>query len=219
MASPPTRFAVVGDVIGSRKLDDRPRLGTKLDQALKKTANADWQAPPIRTRGVDEFSALASTPQAAITLAEALCLRATPIPVRIAIAEGPLDVRAKGRDASKMDGPAFHRAAETLERAKHEQLWIAFALDKDPTAQRLAEQSLALAFNVINEWTDRVRDVAILARQNHTQAQIASKLDISQQAVSAALARGKADRAFRILDAAQHWLTNLYNPATTTHTT
>jgi len=213
-------IAVIGDIVGSRRAPERPALGRRVDRMLKAAVTADiraaWQAEPIRTKGIEEISACAKRPDAVWPLIEAALFELWPARMRLAIAVGEIDVGWRSQHAAKMDGPAFHRAAEAMRRAKHEELWIALELDdaahdehhphSHDQCRDIAERLLALIAVLSADWTPRMHSATRLARQGLRQDDIASRLDVTQQAVSGLLTRANAAQVFSALDAARHWL-------------
>lgn len=206
-------IAVIGDIAGSRRADHRKKLGARVDAVLNSiakdpTQRTRWGALPVRTKGIEEISAVAKSLAAVWPLIERTLLDLWPVRMRLAIAVGEIDVGKRSGNAAKMDGPAFHKAAEAMQRAKDEDLLVTFDLGsaKPTSCRELSERLLSLVDHTAGGWTPRMHEAVVLIRAGHRQADAAKKLQISQQAVSALLQRAGASAVFAALDATHDWL-------------
>jgi len=116
-------YALIGDLVQSRREHQRAALAQQIEHALR-TANeqfiTDWIAPLETTRGLDEVSSLLRTPRHAFDAAMTVNLHVWPARFRFALAHGSVDVGDPGDPASDFDGPAFHRAADSLDRTRRQ---------------------------------------------------------------------------------------------------
>ena len=178
----------------SRRDHQRPALAQKIEHALR-SANerfaADWIASLETTRGLDKDSSVLRTPTHAFDVVMAVNLHVWPARFRFALARGSVDVGSRGDPASDFDGPAFHRAADSLDRARTERKPLAIDIrGGDKSIVHLAEATAQLHHAIVADWTPRACEVVRLARkstehsQGLTQQDIAAKLGITQPAVS-----------------------------------
>ncbi len=189
---PRSLFALSADLAASRRAPDRARLARTVAKALRHLAAAwpeAWVAPPVTTRGLDEISGALRRPEHAFDALAALNAAVWPQRFRAALAEGTVDVGARTHDARAMDGPAFHRAADALLRAKREDLPLVLAVDfLTPEEQRVLEQAMRLHGAVAAAWKPSRAAAAAALRAAGTQKAAARRLKITPQSVSEALA-------------------------------
>lgn len=192
-------YALVGDVVASRKEPDRAELGRRIEAALARVnarhARA-WIAPLETTRGLDEVSSLLRHPGAAFEVVAAVNVMLWPARFRFALAGGSIDVGDVGDHAADLDGPAFHRAADALARAREERRPLAVSLDAlSPEVSRLLEETAHLHHAHLRAATARGIEIMRHARGLLTDGppptgrEIAEVLDVSPSAVSQALTR------------------------------
>ncbi|MBP7149453.1 MAG: hypothetical protein KBD01_18145 [Acidobacteria bacterium] len=209
-------FALVGDLQASRLASDRRRLGARIEKVLRalgRTFAEDWLAPLVTTRGLDEVSGLLRRPDHAFDVAVALNLELWPRRFRVALAHGAIDVAPGSGDASAMDGPAFHAAADALERARRDDLALAVALPGlAPEAAALVEALARMHHAVVSGWSPRMAAVVAAYRRHGTQAKVADALGITQQAVSKALRSARWPELVAAESALRAWLGRYERP-------
>lgn len=197
-AGEPT-IVVLGDVVGSREVDDRAALDRRLRSALRavnETYGARVGAPFTPLKGVDEFGGTLAGREAAYDVARTIQTGLHPAVARYAVVAGDVDVNPDATDVSVMDGPAFHRADELLAALGAD--GGHFVLETgDPAVDDLATAAGDLALAVREDWTERQAEVAAAYRRLGTQAAVADRLGVSQQAVSKSLQAARYDRVQR----------------------
>lgn len=216
----PLRDVLLGDMVVSRDRDDRGALADAVRAALADLAarHADaFRAPPVLTRGLDEFSAVLTAPDRAFDVVARLNLVLWPVRFRAVLVRGAIDVDPDGHDAAAMDGPAFHLAAATIDAMKTDGRLFAV------TGEGLAPSACALATalgsahqtmiaglkprtaETLRRLTDHAPDAT-----PPTQDEIARTMGLSsRQAVSDALRRADHATLERMQDALRTWLTDL----------
>lgn len=200
--NPNVLIAVVGDLMGSRRIKDRRRGARKIEAAVSKVAAAfdtEFIAPLKLTRGIDEFSAVLRTPTKSFRLCRWLNDAVHPLQFRIVVVSGRIDVHRESGDAARMDGPAFHRAAEILAEARRLGQTYRFALsdqspqDRPSTREAALSEGLTILANLARvieiDRTDTQREICRLYDSLGKQALVARKKEISQPAVSDILAQ------------------------------
>ncbi|OBI54072.1 SatD family protein [Mycobacterium sp. E787] len=123
--SPSLRATLIGDVVGSRRADDRVALQLRVATALDRVA-AGATAPPAFTVG-DEFQGSYPTVGAAIDAALTVRLLLAPeIDVRFGIGWGAVTVL--DADAGIQDGPGWWTAREAIQQTAETQRQPGFTL-------------------------------------------------------------------------------------------
>lgn len=187
-------YTLVGDLVASRQIHKRASVAAQVERAIQ-TVNGRfatlWIARMETTRGLDEVSAVLETSGPAFDVIVAINLHVWPAQFRFALADGRLDVGRQGDRAGDFDGPAFHRASDALKRARTEKRPLALNLQGvDTGVLRLVEETAQLHHIIMASWTPRAAEAVHLVREpasdgdNLTQEEIATRLNISQPAVS-----------------------------------
>ena len=179
------RYVVLGDVVDSRKIEDRTAFRSSYAQAraqIKGEFGGQFVAGPSVLKGIDELGAvltgLESLYDVLVVLQDAL----HPHSIRIAVAGGEIEVGQDG-DVAHMDGEAFHRATELLESIEADKLQFGLNTDTDPLDTAVADE-INLLIHLRASWTDRQREIVSRYEAHGTQRAIAEELGVSQQAVS-----------------------------------
>jgi hypothetical protein len=190
VAALPTYWALIGDVVGSRRVADRARLQARLERLLGDLNRAS--GPELASRWSltlgDEFQALFRSPHALPGAAERLCHGLAGTGLRFGVGWGELATPLRRR-AVGMDGPCFHRARAAVEAARRGRRLVAVE-PAGPAADRAADV-WNLALVVIAARTPRQVSAIDAYREAGSQLAAARRLGISQAAVSSALARGR----------------------------
>jgi hypothetical protein len=214
------RFVVLGDMVESRRRSNRAKLADRVRDVLKQLGNdfaAYLQAPPMATRGLDEFSAVFKDPSGAFDLQVRLNLFLWPSRFRMAAVWGEVDVAPDATDAALMDGPAFHDAAARLRSMKRDGRMFAIegkTIDRSTsslaTALGSAHQAMTASLKARTIETLRVLYDRPPGEDPPTQEEIARSMALkSRQAVSDALRRANFDTLRDIEDALRGWLRSL----------
>ena len=191
---------VLGDVKGSRRLQRRPAVAAKVRTGLADLNRAHRAA--LRgafdvQKGIDEFGGVVRPGADLGGLLLDAWERFHPIAVRFAVVRGDLDV-APAAPARRLpsvryfDGPAFHEAAQALDRARRQERLVELRLGGDPALEALtAELANALYLHVL-AWTPRQLQVVRAYRAAGNQEAVGRRLRIAQSTVSWALRRTHA---------------------------
>lgn len=97
-------------------------------------------------------------------------------------------------------GEAFEAARVAVERAKSLSGRIGVVIPKDPAEGARLQAELSLLSLTLARRTPQQAEAAALRASGATQAQIAQRLGISQQAVSSRLAAGQVDEAAALVE-------------------
>ena len=175
-------FAVIGDIIGSRNVDDRAVLQRQLDAGLtnvNKQYAHQIASEYLLTIG-DEFQGLLRTTEAIDKILASLRVAVHPAELRFGIGVGGLATPLR-EQAIGMDGRCFQRARVAIERAKEHSTQI----EVDPGEAHPAFEIYSLLYSGMRRsWTERQRQIIDLSMSGMDGVEIARLLEISQPAVS-----------------------------------
>jgi DNA-binding transcriptional ArsR family regulator len=199
-------LAFIGDVVGSRKLDDRGLVQERLSGCLEEV-NRRYEertaAAFLITIG-DEFQGLLTSASGVDEVVAWLRLGVHPVSLRIGLGIGTLETPLRPQ-AIGMDGPCFHRARAALDRAKRRGTFIE-AVSSRPNA---AFEIFSEMYTLTREgWTARQREISDMAVVGYSGRQIAERLSITPSAVSQHL---KAAGADRVRAASERWVEEIRN--------
>jgi len=181
---------LIGDIVGSRRLDDRAaaqgRIGVVLDEVSALVRPVQALEPTVGDEFQGAFATVADAALAALLVRLALL---PSVDVRCGLGHGEVSVHDGGRRPLLQDGPGWWSAREALDvlsrpRRATERTWYvgpdagrvnAFLLTRDALVDRLGERGHRLL---------------AAALRGETQAEIAASEGISRSAVSQQFARG-----------------------------
>lgn len=175
-------IAVIGDVVASRRAEERSQMQERLGKALA-AVNAEFESLVVArfliTIG-DEFQGLLERVGDIDRLLSRVRSRANPAELRFGLGFGGLATPLR-EQAIGMDGPCFHRARAAVERAKVR----GTALEVEAGRANPALDIYSLLYSELRRrWTQRQRRVLDLAQTGLEGVEIARSLDISPSAVS-----------------------------------
>ena len=179
------RYVVLGDVVGSREIEDRVAFRETFADARERIADAygpAFAAGPAVLKGIDELGAVLTSLERFYDIVVGFHDALYPHGIRLAVASGEIEVGANG-DVAHMDGEAFHRATDLLESIETDGLRVGLDTGAGPLDTAVADE-VNLLLHIRESWTDRQRDVVGRYERLGTQRAVAEELDISQQAVS-----------------------------------
>jgi len=190
------RAALIGDIVGSRRVADRRAAHRAMNRALRDVA-ADAIDPPAFTVG-DEFQGSYPTVGAAIGAALSLRLAVAPgLDVRFGIGWGVVTVL--DADAGIQDGPGWWAAREAIEwtAAAQRQPGLALVRTSFRGEQRTDVDAVNAALicrdHLIGSLDERSLRILKGLLSNHTKKDIAAAEDISASAVSQRAGRDGLD--------------------------
>lgn len=203
----PLFVALIGDICGSRKLEDRQEA----QQEFKQVVNRLNESIPDRaiasqftvTTG-DEFQVLLTEATEAVEAAVLASDRFHPVRLRFGIGRGELDTEVNPNQAIGMDGPCFHRAREAIDSAQEDGAWLRVAGWSDDLAEHV-NTMFDLLQCVREDWTDRQAQFALALKEEGTQKGVAERYNVSKSTVSESLSAGHVQE----VRAAEHSLAAL----------
>lgn len=188
----PTFVALIGDIRGSREVDDRKEVQEAFERvvaSLDERVPEDAIASPFTVTTGDEFQALLTDATAAVEAAVSASDRFHPAGLRFGIGRGGLVTEVNPDRAIGMDGPCFHRARNAIDSAKKHGAWLrvsGWSNDLDGHVNSLFD----LVQCVREDWTDRQAEFARALTEEGTQKRVADRYDVSKSTVSESLSAG-----------------------------
>lgn len=187
--------ALIGDIQGSRQIEERARVQDELRAALEALNDGGLQEPTeadlVITAG-DEFQGLFATPAGALETMGRLDERFPDLSFAFGIGVGSLDTALR-EQAVGMDGPCFHQARHALEHAE-DQPAGARVSGFGEVADRHANAMVGLVTAVRSDWTATQCRYALALRDAATQQAIAERFDRSKSSVSESLSAAHVRR-------------------------
>ncbi len=113
-------IALIGDLVGSRKIGGREEFQKKLKGVLSDINEkyGDCIASRFSVTLGDEFQGLLNDPSCLFDIVLFIKLRIYPVKVRFGIGAGEITTEIDPSESIGADGPAYHRAREALEDAE-----------------------------------------------------------------------------------------------------
>ncbi len=183
-------YALLGDVVASRRLDDRSGAQRRIVEVLAQVARETPGVQPLQPTVGDEFQgAFASLWDAGLA---ALLIRLALLPtvdVRCGIWFGDATVFDDRRTPLLQDGPAWWAAREALATLGSARRSGARTLYSGPGADA-ANAHLLCRDALVDRLSDRGRRMLRMALRGATQQRIAEVEGITRSAVSQQFARG-----------------------------
>jgi hypothetical protein len=129
-ASDPHYVALIGDVVGSRELENRAEVQRTLrqtldtlNQELGATGAGEGVAAPLKLTAGDEIQGLLRDPTLAVDVVVGIADRLHPATVIWGLGAGPLSTDL-APDVAVLDGPCFHHARAALRTAHDAGAWL-----------------------------------------------------------------------------------------------
>ena len=188
----PVFVALIGDIRGSRELDDRKEVQEEFKRVVG-SLNEHMPDSAIASRFTvttgDEFQALLTDATAAVEAAVSASDRFHPARLRFGIGRGGLDTEVNPNRAIGMDGPCFHRAREAIHSAEKDETWLrvsGWSNDLDGQINSMFD----LVQCVREDWTDRQAQFARALKKKDSQKRVADRYEVSKSTVSESLSAG-----------------------------
>lgn len=179
-------FVVLGDVVGSREVEDREALQRDLQDSIgeiNQRYENDIRASFSLLKGVDELGGVLTGISALYDVIKTVYRSTYPTAVRFAGAYDGVDVGSERKEVAEMDGPAFHRADDLLSDLDVDGRLFALYTGED-LLDILIGNYVNLCLMQMDEWTHREMEIIDTYERMGTQSAAAGELDVSQQRVS-----------------------------------
>ena len=203
-------IAILGDIIGSKKIKDRKAVQKKLSAVLDDINKGYGEQIASRfmiTLG-DEFQGLLRAGTHTMEIAEKIERKMHPIEIRFGIGVGSIATDINPNLPLGADGPAYYNARKMIDEIKaaekkkmESKLNMKIEIQDYAAISELINTVLSLNTVLKTKWTERQREVIdIYLECNGTQSDVAQKLGIHQSNVQKALAYSNFYTYKRALD-------------------
>lgn len=178
-------FVMIGDMIQSRRLDDRREIQEAFRQALNSAQREYGRGivSPLTLTIGDEFQAVLGDASNLFAIVNRLEESLPTIRFRYGLGVGEISTALNRKAAIGMDGPAFHFARQALEQARQTERRFAFVC-ASPRVQARIDLLLHWIDVITANWSKEKKQILRLSQLRLTQKDIARKIGISQPAVS-----------------------------------
>jgi DNA-binding CsgD family transcriptional regulator len=204
-------FALIGDVVDSRKVEDRAQLQRTLGGVLQQLNRelAPSVAVPLRLTRGDEVQGLLRDPAPAVEVLRRTGDEIHPERMAWGLGMGPLTTDLTS-DIALVDGPCLHRAREAVETAARKGRW--FVVQGVSEVEGTAVGAIMNLIGAIRAgWTEKELTYARAARAA-SQREVAERFGVNESTVSRALARARFRAVLEGEEAARTLLHSLSTP-------
>lgn len=180
-------FALMGDVVGSREMEDRASVQRELRDTLdelNRELSGDVLAASLQLTAGDEIQALLSAPEAAVDILVRLADRLHPAALVWGLGAGEIATDLDP-DVAVLDGPCFHRAREALGTASDDETWLGVRGFPSPHGEVLSTL-FRLLRRLRADWTETQARYVREARER-LQKEVAAQFGVHESSVSKVL--------------------------------
>jgi hypothetical protein len=179
-------LALIGDVEGSRQIEQRARLQRELERTTARVNEVlgPALAAPLTLTAGDEIQGLFRDPAAAVDAVVEVADAVFPVRLVHGLGLGPLETDL-GPDPALLDGPCFHLAREALQEARGEGSWLVARGLEEP-GDAVVSALFRLLGEVRSRWTEIQAEHVHHAR-GRPQKEVAERLRKAESTVSESL--------------------------------
>lgn len=204
-------LAVIGDIVDSKQLPRRGEFQARLAATLKDISRAKTLASPYTITLGDEFQAVYKGAGTLFADIFAIMQEAHPARVRFAIGVGELTTKINPKQALGMDGPAFHRARETITTLKKSGYLIGLQGEAPPQGDafdhwKLLNHLLNIVTHRVRAWGRNRLRIMVGLLQDRSVAELERELGVSNVAVYKNINAGPLDELRGLCEEITHLL-------------
>ena len=198
-SSDPAVYALLGDVVGSRRAGNRRVLHEHLGAALRQVEQVVPALEPLTTTVSDEFQGVYADVGSAVLASLLVRLHTLPqVDVRCGIGRGLVQVIDHGHVPPLQDGSAWWAARDAVEEAERRaasagtrscRTWYVEDPDRPSGAAATILATLVLRDELVSRLDARPLRVLLGVMSDLTQTMVAEQEGITQSAVSQLVAR------------------------------
>lgn len=184
-------YVLLGDVIQSRKIDNRDDFQKKIEETCKNinTMYAEGIYADFKIlKGIDEIGGVLSSMSNIYKVITRILDDIYPNRIRFALVFDYIDTALETRNVTKMDGVAFHKASEMIRELKRSKLMFDMSVEDEMLDMAITGQ-INLIFLFKKNWSATQYNIVREYEKTKKQSEVAKKLRITQQAVSKNLKR------------------------------
>lgn len=191
--------ALIGDIIGSKKLPNRNGVQIKLNKALEtinKVYESSIESKFIITLG-DEFQGLLKSNVDIMPIIKYLQFEMYPVKLRIGLGIGTIYTEITHEYAIGADGPAYYNARSAIEYLEQNENkntthnTFIYMVPNEGALLNLINLSFSTFSSLAFEWNDDLYQTVKLIEKNHTQQATANQLKINQSTVKRRLEKAR----------------------------
>ncbi|MEM9554396.1 MAG: SatD family protein [Acidobacteriota bacterium] len=179
--------AVIGDLVGSRQIEDRAAAQERLVEVLEllNTKYREHVASRFVVTLGDEFQGLLAI-DAPVDGLWWTYQREMPYPTHFGFGFGTLATPLKA-EALGMDGPCWYAARSALELAEVEARRFTVEIVGEPATSRRLNKIISLIDRTMERWTPKQLDTVLLLQELESQLEVAESRGVKAQTVSGSL--------------------------------
>lgn len=190
--------AIIGDIVGSRKLADRNIIQQKLKKVLgdiNDKYSEDIASKFTITLG-DEFQGLLKNRNSIMKIICDIEMAMTSIQIRFGIGIGTISTELNFNNSSEIDGPVYHRARKMIKEVEEKESQYAESYsnvlicsgEDNLEIDELINSILSVCTALKSKWTERQKEIIYAYLTNdENQYKAANILNIGQPSVNKAL--------------------------------
>lgn len=158
-------FAIIGDIIESKKISERFKVQEKLEEVLARM-NGEY-APFIASNFTitigDEFQGLLLDSTRILEIIDKIKISMQPVDIRFGIGVGEITTKINNRLSIGADGPAYWNAREAILEIHNDNDYgkarILIKSDENKNLIRVMNESLRLCDYIESRWRDTQKEV------------------------------------------------------------
>lgn len=193
------RIALVADIVGSRKIQERIAFDEQLVGCLTDLSDHNPHILSPYTLIGDEVQAVFSSAASLFTDAVTILSTIHPVKMRFSYGVGTLIKPINPKQAIEMDGPAFYRARDGVNDLKETGYLFTVVGEEVPQVD-LVREALSLVSHEMQEWNENRLRTLVMRQGNVPVKEIAEKLGISDKAVYKTIDAGALEVIMHLFD-------------------
>ncbi|HYE84396.1 MAG TPA: SatD family protein [Clostridia bacterium] len=179
--------AIIGDIVNSRKLNNRPEVQSKLVHVIENSVNENYRryiASNFTVTLGDEFQGLLYKEFTYLSyeIIRFIKKQLAPINLVFGVGVGAMIIEPKHEISIGSDGPAYYNARNAVSEAKNKKPSIYYYTGSEE--DELVNSMIHLIEGIEKKMTHKQQEVIKLYKSSGSQSKTAEKLDIMQSTVS-----------------------------------
>jgi predicted XRE-type DNA-binding protein len=184
--------AIIGDIVGSKQIKNRNKLQNKIKRYLKEI-NCTYKGclvADFKIYAGDEIQGLINKPSLSYEIVKKINKKFSPIKLYFGVGIGEISTKIFPNSTTwDLDGKAYHRAREMINKSKKEKFNLHYLLPLKSTSNLINSLLHFIELNKKNR-TQRQKEIIKIYEKYNNQQKVASHFNISQSSVSQILSKG-----------------------------